>query len=73
MTTLDGGPAFPIVLPEKFEQAESGMSLRDYFAAQALSSSLSDGIHVDSEGMKVVAKAAYEMADAMIAERDRHD
>lgn len=62
-----GGAAFPV--PESFDAA--GMSMRDYFAAQAMPvvfSKLSDG-EVGRGTPKVVAKAAYAMADAMLAVR----
>ena len=59
-----GGTAFPVGL-------NHGMSLRDWFAGQALARSLSDGIYTDSGGMKRVAEAAYEMADAMLKARDK--
>ena len=72
----DGGSAFPSEQHECQDNTwnqtfDPGMSLRDWFAGQALSKSLSDGIHTDSEGMKVVARAAYEMADAMLKEREK--
>ena len=46
----------------------SGMTLRDYFAGQALAGmwALSDMATVKDE---VVAKAAYSLADAMLKER----
>ena len=70
----EGGPAFPVEGTFRDERGEDfyqpGMSLRDWFAGQALSRSLSDGVYTDSEGMKGVAEAAYEMADAMLKARD---
>ena len=69
-----GGTAFPSEQSECQDNTwnqtfDPGMSLRDWFAGQALSRSLSDGIYTDSKGMKAVAEAAYEMADAMLKER----
>lgn len=66
----DGGTAFPIpLLPgESHEQhagGANGMSLRDYFAAQALSGLLCRSGY-DPSG---AAEDAYKMADAMIAGR----
>lgn len=63
----DGGPAFPF--PELHgSSAPKGMSLRDYFAAQAL-----QGIcaHHDTWGRQIneMAVSAYELADAMLAAR----
>lgn len=73
----DGGPAFPIVGggvdSRLFE--DYGMSLRDYFAAHSLAgviSSVSNGTHTAPEGMshiEWIAKSAYYLADAMLAER----
>ena len=42
--------------------AQNGMTLRDYFAAKALT-----GIAADS--FEEVAKLAYQVADAMLTER----
>lgn len=62
----DGGPAFPIHPGGCWHP---GMSLRDYFAAQALVGLLSGSgnPHVD-DGF---ATAAYRIADAMLAGRKR--
>lgn len=75
-TKDDGGTAFPSEQHECQDNTwnqtfDPGMSLRDWFAGMALSRSLSDGIYTDSEGMKGVAEAAYEMADAMLKEREK--
>ena len=61
-----GGPAFPGAGPAHPQPA--GMTLRDYFAAQALQSIIS----VEYAGQftpQAWADHAYQMADAMIAER----
>ena len=52
MNTNTGGPAFPA-------GAHFGMTLRDYFAGQALAGS-------DT----ISAREAYDMADAMLAARE---
>lgn len=62
-----GGAAFPLhpgVNPDW--QASAGMSLRDWFAGQAMS-------HIAAKGYdpKTTAEWAYSQADAMLAERDR--
>lgn len=66
MTTDNGGPAFPL----KRDDICNGMSLRDWFAGQALSGLLSqaNGTAMTSE-KRLGAAWAYKMADAMIAER----
>lgn len=52
---------------------ELGMSLRDYFAGQALAGLLSSGPSSFSrfEGRGDIASATYLMADAMLAERNK--
>lgn len=58
----DGGPAFPAHdMDAGFAQA--GMSLRDYFAAKAMT------FFVTQNNPKDCARYSYEFADAMLAER----
>jgi hypothetical protein len=52
-----GGPAFPN--PRKSWDHQSGMTLRDYFAAQAMR-------HMSWQYKQASAKACYEIADAML-------
>ncbi|WP_028752718.1 hypothetical protein [Rhizobium leucaenae] len=66
----DGGAAFPV----PYGNSAYGMSLRDYFAGQALSGQLSfsphdsfDKYHQPDE----VAAACYRFADAMLAARKK--
>lgn len=91
MARNDGGPAFPVV-PGFGEAATGpavdsvGLSIRDYFAAQALASVGSN--KVNGLGWKLIgdlaythgewrtspnmqAQAAYAIADAMLAERQK--
>lgn len=73
----DGGPAYPLhpgVLPDW--QGQVGMSLRDYFAGQALIGILAGGFadtvpHDDVNGGLDAAFFAYQYADAMIAARTK--
>ena len=68
-----GGSAFPH--PERTEPdnefygASSGMTLRDWFAGQALISVYGSGDRYGPEGMRQVAEHAYAMADAMLKQR----
>ena len=73
MANEDGGPAFPYSVVnccpkhgDDVEPNKNGMTLRDYFAAQALCGLGSDGL---SRTTQSAAQEAYELADAMIAER----
>ena len=71
---IDGGPAFPFSREWENErkgyterETYDGMSLRDYFAAAALTGILA---HVNGfePGSGTVSRLAYAYADAMIAE-----
>lgn len=68
MAKNDGGPAFPV------PGVRDGMSLRDWFAGQALA-----GIHAALQASnwpkeawhRYAATCAYMAADAMLAEREK--
>ena len=60
----DGGNAFPYA-------SYRGMSLRDYFAGQALAGILANPDWYRGSERQSVATAAYNYADAMLAERER--
>ena len=75
----DGGPAFPGTTSQPNERGvyypvhHQGMSLRDYFAGQALAGMMAN---CDGTGMNgwlgvqdLAAHYAYQQADAMIAAR----
>lgn len=65
----DGGPAFPRVPISGDADKYSGMSLRDYFAGQALQV-VTRGEHVDGfNDLGRHTKSAYEYADAMLKAR----
>lgn len=71
MSKETGGQAFPT--PENW-QLGGGMTLRDYFAAKALSGMLADPAVGTShkspqEGAAALANVCYMLADAMLAER----
>jgi hypothetical protein len=84
----DGGPAYPAPAQPKtdwsLEDVTSGMSLRDWFAGQALlsmgswSPTVYGGPHggrahdLDTDAARQArAKWAYSQADAMLAERSK--
>ena len=72
-TRDDGTPAFPSQPngPDGLPTAELhyGMSLRDYFAAAALTGMLASTDTCEIVVKKSMVQFAYKMADAMIAER----
>jgi hypothetical protein len=63
MTINDGGPAFPF---KGYAGETYGMTLRDWFAGQALAGMLI-GEWLSDKG---VATLAYEYADAMLRARE---
>ena len=73
-----GGPAFPHDRDAQYNE-RSGMTLRDYFAAKAMSS-LIPMTHDElqdftcdydaSDTIKLIAEASYTMADAMLKARE---
>lgn len=75
----DGGPAFPAeshFSDGTLNAFNEGMTLRDYFAAKAMTTAMSipwvDVGYKPSIGlnnMEHVARLSYQMADAMLAER----
>ena len=65
----DGGPAFPCTDAKGF--VSEGMSLRDYFAGQALAGLLAQyGYGALKQSL---ITDCYEYADAMLAEREKQE
>ena len=78
----DGGKAFPEIISDKDGTGQydtysfGGMTLRDYFAGQAIAGIFSSGKEISSNGVKIheadqFAELAYNIADAMLVERDK--
>jgi hypothetical protein len=65
----DGGTAFPITATVDSCQRSWGMSLRDWFAGQALAGWLASFPPEALPKATACASLAYDMADAMIAAR----
>lgn len=61
----DGGPAFPQNFARSIPELH-GMSLRDYFAGQAIMSLIDED---STRSDFYIAQRAYEIADAMIKAR----
>ena len=70
----DGGPAFPNDAAALRKEQE-GMRLRDYFASRAMQAWLSGHVahygHENFWALDAIAQSSYEMADAMIAAREK--
>ena len=62
----DGGPAFPT----HHTDSNHGMTLRDYFAAKAMTALIAFYASKDLNE-KVTADLAYMQADAMLKEREK--
>ncbi|MDE2469740.1 MAG: hypothetical protein KGL35_13630 [Bradyrhizobium sp.] len=71
-----GGPAFPLGTSEHVDgvhYAEAGMTLRDYFAAKAMSGLILNEADTDFSEIDVdkgLANLSYRIADAMLAARE---
>jgi hypothetical protein len=64
----DGGAAFPAPAYAA-NITDKGMTLRDYFAGQALAGMLCDG-RSNSNAKSWMPEEAYDIADAMLAARE---
>lgn len=82
MSEKDGGPAFPVMTERTalsnndnyvtVREPEGGMSLRDYFAGEALKGYLSSpgSVGIDArDNPDHAAEWSYDQADAMLKER----
>ena len=82
----DGGPAFPVAMNE-ISGAYCGMTLRDWFAGQALAGLSARSVDVyrklertgtsileiEQELKDVICDVSYKYADAMLAARERKE
>lgn len=65
----EGGPAFPFT-KKAYSLDYPGMTVRDYFAAQALPG-LVQRAALGEYNHAGIAELAYELADAMVVERSK--
>ena len=74
MSGRDGGPAFPNITPDMNVDGGPGMSLRDWFAGQALAGMIASAEGEASGGWPggdaQCARACYSLADAMLKARE---
>lgn len=66
---IDGGPAFPVPNQTGGWDPKVGMSLRDWFAGQAIDRMLTLSSNDEQWDPAAVAVGCYLLADAMLAER----
>lgn len=64
-----GGPAFPVSIPGFGDNGWQGMTIRDWFAGQALGSCPPFSETGEIGSASDAARFAYEVADAMLAAR----
>ena len=70
--TNTGGPAFPFVMPSDTGHiVANGMTLRDYFAAKAMSRMLDFWEENPDWDFDHIADCSYNMADAMLKAREQ--
>lgn len=68
-----GGPAFSSTKMTNFGKEQihhAGMTLRDWFAGQALAGMLANSSVIGNQDAELIA-ACYRAADALLAERDK--
>lgn len=76
MSEKDGGPAFPSS-SDAAEHLALGMSLRDYFAGQAVGRLIGLALQLEATGnlkkdaVATVAELSYQVADAMLKARSQ--
>jgi hypothetical protein len=64
-----GGSAFPLPMGSETTEGNQGMSLRDWFAGQALAGLIAQ-CNMPNE---VYAKMAYSLADTMLQQRELNE
>lgn len=71
MTDKTGGAAFPVPATE-LHGTDTGMTLRDYFAAKVMQGLIADpNADMLDDDMRYWAALSYRMADAMLRAREK--
>jgi hypothetical protein len=70
MENKDKTAAFPVSFESENATGNEGMYLRDYFAAKAMQSIVNNYMVSQDAGLEIATKA-YEIADAMLKERNK--
>jgi len=80
MNKKDGGSAFPVLDTAQtgnihsLQCEDGGMSLRDYFAGQALAGLFKEGNnYIDEDVARRIAEQCYTVANAMLTEKEIRD
>ena len=76
MSNNTGGPAFTFSVEFPKEEGKGtmysdGMTLRDYFAAKAMSGMCFSTLFPQKGEIEKIVKLSYEMADAMLKAREK--
>ena len=66
-----GGPAYPIVCECSSDIQYPGVTIRDKFAIAAMQAILSKYNLNRSEDQDIISQLSYELADSMLAERQK--
>lgn len=69
MSKDNGGPAFPQMYAKAYSEDQGGMTLRDYFAGQAVQGMLANQHPYEENDERLFARDAYAIADAMLEAR----
>lgn len=64
-----GGPAFPVSIPGCGDNGWQGMTLRDWFAGQALNGIMANSIPGSHHRPDEVVQQAFDLADMMLKAR----
>lgn len=68
----DGGPCFPqLAKAGTVAVSKGGLTVRDWFAGQAMRAILETDEYQIAEGRRILAINCYALADAFIAEREK--